>query len=139
MLSFIPHYYKLRSANVNIISTSVTLKLFQCYKMRGNLNFNFYFKDFTSNNNLLVSHTCIVSLLLTNTIGNVTAQRISEFLLSTITSTSSVPLKIPPGLSSLQEELSSLAAKYHRLVSYNRDVFGEFYTDILESARLKQQ
>lgn len=67
------------------------------------------------------------------------SQRISEFLLSTITSTSSIPLKIPPGLSSLQEELSSLAAKYHRLVSYNRDVFGEFYTDILESARLKQQ
>uniref|UniRef100_A0A1B6DRJ1 T-complex protein 11-like protein 1 n=1 Tax=Clastoptera arizonana TaxID=38151 RepID=A0A1B6DRJ1_9HEMI len=60
-------------------------------------------------------------------------QRISDFLYTTITSTSKQPVQIPPGLTSLQQELSALVRKYHHLVSYNREVFGEYYANILQS------
>lgn len=61
-------------------------------------------------------------------------QRVKEFLQATITSTTPSQLQVPAGLSSFTKELSALAARFHRIVSHNRSVFGEYYTDILESA-----
>ncbi|KAJ9601070.1 hypothetical protein L9F63_000805 [Diploptera punctata] len=57
--------------------------------------------------------------------------RARKFLLQTITSPTAAPLRIPPGLSSLQTELTSLTGQFLRLVSHNRAVFGEYYTDIV--------
>ncbi|KAG8283658.1 T-complex protein 11 [Homalodisca vitripennis] len=60
-------------------------------------------------------------------------QRIKEFLHLMITSTVPSQLQVPAGLSTFTKELSGLAARYHRLVSHNRSVFGEYYTDILST------
>lgn len=57
--------------------------------------------------------------------------RAREFLLQTVTSPTAAPLRIPPGLSSLQTELTSLTGQFLRLVSHNRAVFGDYYTDIV--------
>uniref|UniRef100_A0A1B6KLL7 Uncharacterized protein n=1 Tax=Graphocephala atropunctata TaxID=36148 RepID=A0A1B6KLL7_9HEMI len=59
--------------------------------------------------------------------------RIKEFLHLMITSTVPSQLQVPAGLSTFTKELSDLAARYHRLVSHNRSVFGEYYTDILST------
>lgn len=61
-------------------------------------------------------------------------QRVKEFLHATITSTTPSQLQVPAGLSSFTKELAALAARFHRIVSHNRSVFGEYYTDILETA-----
>ncbi|KAL1459020.1 hypothetical protein WDU94_011037 [Cyamophila willieti] len=60
-------------------------------------------------------------------------RRIKEFLQETISSATAAPVRVPPGLSSLQVPLTSLAGQYLRLVTHNRDVFGQFYTDILSA------
>lgn len=60
-------------------------------------------------------------------------KRIKEFLQETISSVTAAPVRVPAGLSSLQVPLTSLAGQYLRLVTHNRDVFGEFYTDILSA------
>lgn len=64
----------------------------------------------------------------------ISVQRIKEFLHKMITSSVPTQLQIPAGLTAFTKELSALAARYHRLVSHNRNVFGEYYTDILASA-----
>lgn len=38
---------------------------------------------------------------------------------------------MPPGLSTLQEELAHICGTLLRLVTHNRSVFGEYYVDIL--------
>ena len=45
----------------------------------------------------------------------------------------SAPLQVPPGLTLCQKELAGVAGAFVRLVAYNRSVFGEFYSDILEN------
>ncbi|XP_069682529.1 T-complex protein 11-like protein 1 isoform X2 [Periplaneta americana] len=62
--------------------------------------------------------------------------RVKEFLLQTVTSSTAAPLRIPLGLSSLQTELTSITGQFLRLVSHNRAVFGEYYTDIITQAVL---
>ncbi|XP_054264355.1 T-complex protein 11-like protein 1 [Macrosteles quadrilineatus] len=59
--------------------------------------------------------------------------RIKEFLHKMITSVVPTQLQIPAGLTTFTKEISALAARFHRLVSHNRKVFGEYYTEILES------
>ena len=54
-----------------------------------------------------------------------------EFIQQSITSPTAAPLRIPPGLSSLQTELTAITGQFLRLVSHNRAVFGEYYTDII--------
>ncbi|XP_071452432.1 T-complex protein 11-like protein 1 isoform X2 [Hetaerina americana] len=57
--------------------------------------------------------------------------RVLEFLGQVISSQTAAPVQIPPGLSSLQEEISSIAGTFLRLVSHNRSVFGEYYATII--------
>jgi T-complex protein 11. len=57
--------------------------------------------------------------------------RVREFIQQSITSPTAAPLRIPPGLSSLQTELTAITGQFLRLVSHNRAVFGEYYTDII--------
>ncbi|EZA54345.1 T-complex protein 11-like protein 1 [Ooceraea biroi] len=60
--------------------------------------------------------------------------RIRQFLQKIIQSQSIAPQQVPPGLSSLQEELTAVAARFVILVSHNRSVFGEYYQDIVANA-----
>ncbi|PNF14068.1 T-complex protein 11-like protein 1 [Cryptotermes secundus] len=57
--------------------------------------------------------------------------RVREFIQQSITSPVAAPLRIPPGLSSLQTELTAITGQFLRLVSHNRAVFGEYYTNII--------
>ena len=45
----------------------------------------------------------------------------------------SAPLQIPPGLTLCQKELAQIAGSFVRLIAYNRSVFGEIYTEIIEN------
>jgi hypothetical protein len=57
--------------------------------------------------------------------------RVREFIQQAITSPTATPLHIPPGLSSLQTELTAISEKFLCLVSHNRAVYGEYYTNII--------
>lgn len=50
-----------------------------------------------------------------------------------IQSQSAIPQQVPIGLSSLQEELTAIAAQFLILVSHNRSVFGEYYQEIVSN------
>jgi len=63
--------------------------------------------------------------------------RIRQFLQKIIQSQSTAPQQVPPGLSSLQEELTAIAARFVILVSHNRSVFCEYYQDIVANALAK--
>ncbi|XP_018341083.1 PREDICTED: T-complex protein 11-like protein 1 isoform X2 [Trachymyrmex septentrionalis] len=63
--------------------------------------------------------------------------RIRQFLQKIIQSQSTAPQQVPPGLSSLQEELTAIAARFVILVSHNRSVFWEYYQDIVANALAK--
>jgi len=60
-------------------------------------------------------------------------RRIVEFHKQAISTARSAPLQIPPGLTLCQKELAQIAGSFVRLISYNRSVFGEIYTDIIEN------
>lgn len=57
--------------------------------------------------------------------------RVREFIQQSITSPAAAPLRIPPGLSSLQTEFTAITGQFLRLISHNRAVFGEYYTNII--------
>lgn len=61
-------------------------------------------------------------------------KRVKEFLLQTIMSPTAAPVRIPPGLSTLQVELTSITGNFLRLVSHNRAVFSEYYIDIVSES-----
>ncbi|KAG5322453.1 T11L1 protein, partial [Pseudoatta argentina] len=63
--------------------------------------------------------------------------RIRQFLQKIIQSQSTAPQQVPPGLSSLQEELTAIAARFVILVSHNRSVFWEYYQDIVANVLAK--
>lgn len=54
-----------------------------------------------------------------------------EFIATLMSSTTARPVQMPPGLSTLQEELAHICGTLLRLVTHNRSVFGEYYVDIL--------
>jgi len=41
--------------------------------------------------------------------------------------------QIPPGLTICKNDLGAIAGQFLKLVNYNKDVFGEFYNDIIEN------
>lgn len=61
-------------------------------------------------------------------------KRILEFLELALHST--VNLKIPPGLSSLQNELSTFAGQFLSLIRHNQAVFGDYYSDIINNFKI---
>ena len=54
-----------------------------------------------------------------------------EFVSIIMNSTTARPVQMPPGLSTLQEELAHICGTLIRLVTHNRSVFGEYYADII--------
>ena len=65
--------------------------------------------------------------------------RIRQFLQKIISSQSAAPQQVPPGLSSLQEELTAIAAQFLILISHNRSVFVEYYQEIVTNALIKKE
>lgn len=63
-------------------------------------------------------------------------KRILEFL--ELVFQSSANIKIPPGLSSLQTELSTFAGQFLSLVRHNQAVFGDYYSDIISQCRVSE-
>ncbi|XP_063871825.1 T-complex protein 11-like protein 1 [Scylla paramamosain] len=59
------------------------------------------------------------------------SKRSTEFIATLLSSTTARPVQMPPGLSTLQEELAHICGTLLRLVTHNRSVFGEYYVDIL--------
>ncbi|KAL7074100.1 hypothetical protein ACQ4LE_006597 [Meloidogyne hapla] len=57
--------------------------------------------------------------------------RICDFVRQTLKQ-SSEPLKIPPGMSTLQTELASFTSRYYAIVMHNWNTFGRFYAQILD-------
>ncbi|RWS30740.1 T-complex protein 11-like protein 1 [Leptotrombidium deliense] len=67
-----------------------------------------------------------------NRVRSVIENRVKEFIENIITSNSAQPVKLPTGLSSLQQELTMTAGQFTRIVVHNKAVFGEYYTKIIE-------
>ncbi|XP_044007347.1 T-complex protein 11-like protein 1 isoform X2 [Aphidius gifuensis] len=64
--------------------------------------------------------------------------RIRQFLQKIILSKNTVHTQVPPGLSSLQEELAAIAARFFILVAHNRSVFSEYYQEIITTEIAKR-
>lgn len=60
-------------------------------------------------------------------------RRIVDFNKQAISNARTAPLQVPPGLTLCQKELAQIAGAFVRLVTYNRSVFGEIYTEIIEN------
>lgn len=67
----------------------------------------------------------------------ITGLRVRDFLYKTLLFQLVRPDQVPPGLTSFQEDLTAIAHQVLILVSYNRNVFGEYYQDIIRNALLK--
>uniref|UniRef100_A0A1Y1KKC3 T-complex protein 11-like protein 1 n=1 Tax=Photinus pyralis TaxID=7054 RepID=A0A1Y1KKC3_PHOPY len=61
-------------------------------------------------------------------------QRVKDFLLQIILSSTAALQKVPSGLASLQKELTNIAGQFLRIVSHNSTVFCIYYTDIVANA-----
>lgn len=64
-------------------------------------------------------------------------QRVKEFFLEIIESSTADPQKVPSGLTSLQRELTAIAGQFLRIVAHNSTVFCIYYFDIVEAALSK--
>ena len=43
-------------------------------------------------------------------------------------------IQLPTGFSAVSEELSGLVGSFLRLITYNQEVFGSYYSEIIQSA-----
>ena len=68
-----------------------------------------------------------------NRIRDLVQRRIVEFNKQAISTARTVPLQVPPGLTLCQKELAQIAGAFVRLVTYNRSVFGEIYSEVIEN------
>jgi len=60
-------------------------------------------------------------------------KRIIDFCKQLISNTTKTIPQIPPGLTICKNDLGAIAGQFLKLVNYNRDVFGEFYNEIIEN------
>ena len=58
-------------------------------------------------------------------------KRLYEFLRDAINTDRPARLQIPPGLTSIQAEITAVAKKLLQIISHNRNVYGEYYFDKL--------
>ena len=64
----------------------------------------------------------------------IAGQRIKEFFMDIIESSTAAPQKVPTGLTSLQRELAAIAGQFLRIISHNNTVFCIYYYDIVSAA-----
>jgi len=60
-------------------------------------------------------------------------KRIVDFCKQLISSTNKSVPQVPPGLTICKNDLGTIAGQFLKLVNYNKEVFGEFYNDIIEN------
>lgn len=60
-------------------------------------------------------------------------KRIVDFNKQIISGNMKNGMQVPPGLTLCQKELGSIAGQFVRLVNYNKQVFGEIYTEIINN------
>lgn len=60
-------------------------------------------------------------------------KRIVDFCKQLISSTNKSVPQLPPGLTICKNDLGAIAGQFLKLVNYNKEVFGEFYNDIIEN------
>lgn len=72
-----------------------------------------------------------------NRVKQLVRQRVKEFFLQIIESSTADPQKVPSGLTSLQRELTAIAGQFLRIVAHNSTVFCIYYFDIVEAALTK--
>ncbi|XP_013772949.1 T-complex protein 11-like protein 1 [Limulus polyphemus] len=58
--------------------------------------------------------------------------RIFQFVKDVISSSTANPVQVPIGLSILKTELTSIAGQFLKIVTYNRAVFGDYYSEIIK-------
>ncbi|XP_064629050.1 T-complex protein 11-like protein 1 [Lineus longissimus] len=59
--------------------------------------------------------------------------RVHKFIKELMVTGCKSPMKLPPGLSAVETELSQVTGQFLRLVSHNRSVFGLYYADIIST------
>ena len=69
----------------------------------------------------------------------ITAKRVTSFIQQGIFSRLTEPLKVPVGMSVMEQELAEICGQFLRLISHNRSVFGNFYADIIGTLLKRQQ
>ncbi|KAL3884124.1 hypothetical protein ACJMK2_030346 [Sinanodonta woodiana] len=62
---------------------------------------------------------------------SVMSKRVLTFIALALFSRHTEPLKVPPGMSVVEKELSQICGSFLRLISHNRAVFGSFYAEII--------
>ncbi|KAI4464039.1 testis-specific protein pbs13 t-complex 11 [Holotrichia oblita] len=72
-----------------------------------------------------------------NRVRQLVRQRVKEFFLQIIESSTADPQKVPSGLTSLQQELTAVAGQFLRIVAHNSTVFCIYYFDIVEATLSK--
>lgn len=79
----------------------------------------------------------ILAIFLNQTNILISEQRVKDFYLDIIESSTAAPQKVPSGLSALQKELTEIAGQFLRIVSHNSTVFCIYYYDIVAAALSK--
>uniref|UniRef100_A0A7E4ZRY3 T-complex protein 11-like protein 1 n=1 Tax=Panagrellus redivivus TaxID=6233 RepID=A0A7E4ZRY3_PANRE len=69
-----------------------------------------------------------------NAVRKIAHDRIHSFLANIVATGGSGPVQLPPGLSTVTQELGAVAGRYLRLTSHNWRGFGSHYAKILETA-----
>lgn len=67
------------------------------------------------------------------------SKRMTSFIQQALFSRLTEPLKVPVGMSVMEQELSEICGQFLRLISHNRSVFGNFYADIIGTLLKRQQ
>ncbi len=61
-----------------------------------------------------------------------TVSRYIEFLQCILTKRSQGPVKLPQGMSVMEKELIENTGQFLRLVTFNKNVFGNYYGEIIQ-------
>jgi len=62
-----------------------------------------------------------------------------SFIQQALFSRHTAPLQLPVGMSVMDRELSELCGQFLRIISHNRAVFGQYYTDIINDLLQRDQ
>lgn len=56
-----------------------------------------------------------------------------EFLQNILTKRSQGPIKLPQGMSLMEKDLMEITGQFLRLVTFNKNVFGNYYGEIIQT------
>ena len=65
--------------------------------------------------------------------GGRTVSRYINFLQGILTKRTQGPVKLPQGMSAVEKELLEITGQFLRLVTFNKNVFGAYYGEIIDN------